>query len=60
MQPLPHIPERFFIRHVVDDDDAVRAAVVTARDRAEALLPRRVPDLQLDRLAVQLDGADFL
>ena len=43
---------------VVHDDDAVRAAVVAARDRAEALLPRRVPNLQLDRLAVHHDGLE--
>jgi len=37
----------------------MRAAVVAAGDGAETLLARRVPDLQLDRLAVELDGADF-
>ena len=40
------------MRHVVDHDDAVRAAVVSACDRAKSFLARRVPDLELDRLAV--------
>ena len=31
----------------------------TRGDGAEALLPRRVPDLQLDPLAAQLDLADL-
>ena len=48
------------ISGVVHDDDAVRAAVVAAGDGAEALLPCRVPDLQLDGLALELDRADFL
>jgi len=34
-------------------DDAVRAAVVGAGDGAEALLAGGVPDLKLDRLAVE-------
>jgi len=41
------------------DNDSMRSAVVAARDRTEPLLTRRIPDLQLDRLAVQLDGSDF-
>merc|ERR1719326_1363726 len=59
MQPRLHVLERLAVSGVIHDDDAVRAAVVAARDRAEALLPRRVPNLQLDRLALQLDRADF-
>lgn len=34
--------------------------VVGRRDGLEPLLARRVPNLQLDLLAVQLDGFDFL
>ena len=41
-------------------DDSVRAAVIAAGDCPKALLARGVPDLQLDGLAVELDGADFL
>lgn len=36
---------------VVDDDDALRAAVVRAAEAAEALLPGRVPDGELDAVA---------
>jgi hypothetical protein len=43
MEPLFDVVERLRVGHVVDDDDAVRAAVVAAGDRAEALLARRVP-----------------
>ena len=52
--------EGLTVGRVIHYDDAVRAAVVAAGDGAEALLPRRVPNLQLDRLALQLDRADFL
>jgi len=47
--------ERLRVGGVVHDDDAVRAAVVGAGDGAEALLTSRVPDLQLDGLAIELD-----
>lgn len=55
-----YVLEGLGISGVVHDDDAVRAAVVAAGDGAEALLPCRVPDLQLDGLALELDRADFL
>ena len=51
-QPALHVLEGVHVGDVVHDDDAVRAAVVGAADRAEALLARSVPNLQLDRLAV--------
>ena len=51
--------ETLAVRDVVGDDDAVRALVVAAGDGLEALLAGRVPDLQLDRLAVDLDRADL-
>ena len=60
MKPLLNVVERLHHRHVVDYDDAMRAAAIAAGDRPEAFLPRRVPDLQLDRLALQLDRPDFL
>ena len=55
VQPRLHVVERGALGDIVNDDDAVRAAVVAARNRA--LYPR-VPDLQLDRLAVELDRPD--
>ena len=39
---------------VVHDNDAVRAAVVAARDGAEALLAGRVPDLRAVRVRVRV------
>ena len=36
----------------------MRGSVVALRDGAEALLPGRVPDLQLNLLALHLDGLD--
>ena len=39
VQPRLHVLERLAVRGVVHHDDAVRAAIVAARDRAEALLP---------------------
>ena len=45
-------------RDVVDEDCAGRAAVVGARDAAEALCAGCVPELQLDALAPWA-GADF-
>ena len=60
LQPLLDVAEALLVGAVVDDDDAVRAAVVSGRDGAEPLLAGRVPDLEFDRFALQLDGADFL
>ncbi len=45
--------------HVIDDDDPVGAAVVGGGDGPEALLPGRVPDLQLDALAADVHRADL-
>eukprot|EP00303_Exanthemachrysis_gayraliae_P009107 CAMPEP_0206003608 /NCGR_PEP_ID=MMETSP1464-20131121/3468_1 /ASSEMBLY_ACC=CAM_ASM_001124 /TAXON_ID=119497 /ORGANISM="Exanthemachrysis gayraliae, Strain RCC1523" /LENGTH=533 /DNA_ID=CAMNT_0053376987 /DNA_START=147 /DNA_END=1744 /DNA_ORIENTATION=+ len=59
VQPRLDVLEGLRVGHVVHHDDAVGTAVVAARDGAEALLARGVPDLQLDGLAVELDGADL-
>jgi hypothetical protein len=60
MQPLLDVLEGLGLSHVIHDNDAVRSAVVAAGDRAKPFLASSVPDLQLDCLGVQLDGADFL
>ena len=60
LQPLLHVAEALLVGAVVDDDDAVGAAVVGRGDGAEPLLAGRVPDLEFDCFAFQLDGADFL
>lgn len=37
----------------------MRATIVARRDRLKAVLACRIPDLQLNRLSVNLDGADL-
>lgn len=51
--------ERLRVCHVIDHNDAMRSAVVAASDGAEALLASGVPNLQLDRLAVELDRTNL-
>lgn len=51
--------KRPLVGDVVDEEDAHGAAVVGGGDGAEALLTGCVPDLELDALAVQLDGTDL-
>jgi hypothetical protein len=58
VQPSLHMLERLRVGHVVDDDDAVGAEEVATRDGEKAVVPSRVPDLQLDGLAIELDCAD--
>jgi hypothetical protein len=53
-EPARRALERVRPGHVVHQQRARRAAVVGAGDCAVPLLPRRVPDLRLDRLAVHL------
>lgn len=47
------------VSDVVDEKDAHGAAVVCGGDGAEALLAGRVPDLQLDALAIEVNGANL-
>jgi len=47
------------IGDVVNEQDALRAAEVGRGDGAESLLAGRVPDLELDALAIDLDVLDF-
>jgi hypothetical protein len=51
-----HTVEAPLIGDIVDEQDAHGAAVVGSGDGAETLLAGGVPDLQLDALAVELDG----
>ena len=43
LQPLLNVVEGVHVRHIVDDADAVRAAVVRGCDGAEALLTCCIP-----------------
>ena len=61
LQPVLHVVEGLLPGNVVAQEDAVGASVEDPGDRAERLLARSVPDLQLHDLAVQPDheGAEF-
>lgn len=54
-----HTVETPLIRNIVNEQYTHGAPVVGRRDGAEPFLPRGVPYLQLDALAVELDGADL-
>lgn len=43
VQPVVHVLERVFARHVIGDDDAVGTLVVARGNRPESLLSRSVP-----------------
>mmetsp|Transcript_15475 Transcript_15475/g.30563 ORF Transcript_15475/g.30563 Transcript_15475/m.30563 type:complete len:222 (+) Transcript_15475:36-701(+) len=57
--PVPDVVEGLLVCNVVHKQYSHRSSVVSRGDGAEALLPRRVPDLQLELLALLLDGADL-
>mmetsp|Transcript_75743 Transcript_75743/g.201232 ORF Transcript_75743/g.201232 Transcript_75743/m.201232 type:complete len:218 (-) Transcript_75743:4-657(-) len=56
-QPLREVLERGPSAYVVDEQRARGAPVVRPRDGAKGLLPRRVPDLELDPLVVDVADA---
>ncbi len=60
VQPLLNVRERFSVRHVVHDNNSVRTTVVRRSNGSETLLSCGIPNLKLDCLSVQVDGADFL
>lgn len=47
------------LKHTINNQNPMRTPIIRPRDRLEALLSRRVPNLQLNALAVQLDSADL-
>jgi len=57
--PVFDVVEAFLVGDIVNQHDAHGATVVGRGDGAKSLLPGRVPYLQLDLLAVQLDCADL-
>ena len=57
--PCLHCREALTVGDVVGHDDAVGTFVVAGRDGLEALLTCRVPDLQLDSFAVDVDGPNL-
>ena len=59
LHPVLDVLEGALVRHVVHEEDAHGPAVVRRGDGPEALLPRRVPDLQLELLVVQREGLNL-
>jgi hypothetical protein len=59
-EPGPDGVEGLPPRDVVDDNNAVCAVIVRRRDRVEPLLPRGVPDLELDLVRAECDRFDLL
>jgi len=59
LEPVGDVIECLLLRAVVNQNDAHRAFVVGLRNRAEAFLAGRVPNLQLYPLAIHIDGLDF-
>merc|ERR1719499_770825 len=59
LHPVLDVVEGLLVRHIIHNNDAVETREEAARDRAEPLLARPVPDLQLADLAIQLERADF-
>lgn len=60
MQPLLDVVKGFGIRHVIDHNNAVGAAVIGRSNCSKALLASRIPNLELDGLGIEFDRADFL
>jgi len=57
--PIANRFERSAVRHVVHEQDALSSAEVRGGDGAETLLPRGIPDLQLDSFAIDLHILDL-
>jgi hypothetical protein len=57
LEPPRQVIERFLPRYVVYEQGASGSTVVAAGDRLEGLLTSRVPDLELDLLVIDFDGA---
>lgn len=60
LKPLFDVVEGVLVGDVVNDNDAVSAAIIGRGNGAETLLAGGIPNLKLDRLAFEFDGADFL
>jgi hypothetical protein len=57
LQPSCNILKRLQLANVIDEQSSHGTAVVSRCDGTVAFLARRVPDLGLDRLGVDLDAA---
>jgi len=52
LQPISNVVEGGLLRTVIYKDDSHRTLIISLRDRAEALLARSVPHLQLHALVL--------
>lgn len=59
LEPVLNVAEGALLGAVVDENDAHGALVVRLRDRAEAFLAGRVPNLQLDSLVLHVNRLDL-
>lgn len=59
LHPLTNVLKGVPICHIIYDNNAVGAAIVTRCQRAKALLTGRVPNLQLDHLLLEMYCLDF-
>ena len=46
------------VSHIIDDDNSIGSAIVTAGDSSETFLACSVPDLELNVLAINFDGLE--
>ena len=59
LEPVLDIVKCGLLRAVIDQDDAHSTLVIGLRNRAEALLPSRVPNLQLHSLVLHINRLDL-
>jgi len=58
-EPLPGVVEGDLIRHVINQDHAMGATIIAARDCPEPFLSGGIPNLHLDDLALKVHGPDL-
>jgi hypothetical protein len=60
MKPLLDIVERFLVGNVINNNNSVGTTVIRRCNRTESLLSGGIPNLKLDGLSIQFNGANFL
>jgi hypothetical protein len=54
-----HTVETLLIRHIIDEQDTHGTTVISSSDGTETLLTSSIPNLQLDTLAIKLNGTNL-